>query len=292
MELFGPLVELVEIVGSFTLQFVPNAAPQTMQLGPHSPCVNMEKVINNELVVTPMSVRGGGQKDDLASNAVVFGTCGPSGLTGLAARLKKPGLAHQDSRRVDFAALKAELDALESIGIDIAAGAKAEAANKQGKAATKHADKVSGRFLSNKERKAQETEERGDECFWDGLYHEKLDDPIKLFYCPIIESRADCGLGSRLAYTEASRLFGRCIDLDKTHLPYYAKRCAALCKLRMFQRALADAHTYANTRPDSPTGHCLQGIVYDGLNRYNEAIASLQKSLEVAEIIPYDGSRV
>lgn len=72
MELFGPLVELVKIDengehnenGKFTLQFVPNAAPQTVQLAAHSPCVNVEKVINSQLLVTPISVRGGGQKDD------------------------------------------------------------------------------------------------------------------------------------------------------------------------------------------------------------------------------------
>ena len=34
------------------------------------------------------------------------------------------------------------------------------------------------------------------------------------------------------------------------------------------------------------------GTAYDGLNKYNEAIASLEKSLDRAEIIPYDGSRV
>lgn len=220
---------------------------------------------------------------------MVFGTCGPSGLKGLAARIRKPGLAGQDSRRVDFAALKAELDALESIGIDITAGGNGETAKK---ATAKQQDAVAGRFKSDKEREAEETEERADACFWDGLYHEKLDDPIKLFYCPVIESRADCGLGARLAYTEASRLFGRCIDLDQTHLTYYAKRCAALCKLRMFPRAFADAQTYASTRPDSPTGHCLKGTVYDGLNQYNQAIACLEKSLVIADIIPYDGSRV
>jgi tetratricopeptide (TPR) repeat protein len=317
MELFGPLVELVKIDGKFTMQFVQNAAPQTVQLGAHSPCVCVEKVVNNKLEVTPISVRMGGSEND----PVVFGTCGPSGLKGLAARIAQPGLAEQDKRRVDFAALQAELAALESLGVDIEAGAKAASKKK------KEQESASGGFKSDKEREIEETRERADDCFWEGIHHEKLDDPIKLFYCPLIDSRAECGLGSRLAYTEAARLFGRCIDLDKTELTYYAKRCAALCKLRMFPRALLDAQNYVGVRcsnpllcpaiaslacscnalwplvvqtdsggkknrPESPTGHCLMGTAYDGLNKYNEAIASLEKSLDRAEIIPYDGSRV
>jgi len=238
MELFGPLVELVKIEGKFTMQFVPNAAPQTVQLGAHSPCVCVERVVNNKLEVTPISVRMGGSEND----PVIFGTCGPSGLKGLAARIGKPGLAEQDKRRVDFAALRAELAALESLGIDIEAGGK-EASRK-----TKEQESAGGGFKSDKDREIEETKERADECFWEGVKHEKMEDPIKLFYCPIIDSRAECGLGSRLAYTEAARLFGRCIDLDKTELTYYAKRCAALCKLRMFPRALKDAESYVGVR--------------------------------------------
>ena len=279
MELFGPLVELVKIDGKFILKFVPNAAPQSVQLGAHSPCVCVEKVVNNKLEVTPISVRQSGCEND----SIVFGTCGPSGMRGLAARIRKPGLAEQDSRRVDFDALKAELAALESIGIDIGAG---------GNRVNKKMESSAFGFKSEKEREAEETEQRADICFWEGMKHEKMDDPIKLFYCPIIDSRAECGLGSRLTYTEAARLFGRCIDLDKTNLTYYAKRCAALCKLRMFPRALNDAENYVGVRPESPTGHCLKGVVFDGLNQYNKAIASLEKSLEKADIIPYDSSRV
>lgn len=282
MELFGPLVELVKIEGSFTTQFVVNAAPQTIQLGSQSPCVNVEKVFNNQLIVTPISVRSAGCENDV----VVFGTCGPSGLRGLAARIKQPGLAGQDSRRVDFAALKAELAALEFMGIDTTAGGQGDGAKKAAK------EKGAGGFKTEKQLEAEETEERADACFWEGMHHEKLDDPVKLFYCPIIDSRAECGLGARLAYTEAARLFGRCIDLNNTHLPYYAKRCAALCKLRMFSRALPDANNYESLRPDSPTGPCMKGVVYDGLNQYNLSIAYLEKALERAEIIPYDGSRV
>ena len=272
MELFGPLVELVKIDGKFTLQFLPNAAPQTVQLGNHSPCVNVEKVLNNQLFLTPISVKAGGSEND----PVVFGSCGPAGQLGLATRVKKPG---QDAPRVDFAALKAELEALESIGIDIDVK-KAAAADEK------------GGFKSEKQREAEETAERADACFWDGMAHEKNDDPVKIFYCAIIDSRAECGLEARLSYTEAARLFGRCIDLDNTHLPYYAKRCASLCKMRMFQRAKPDAESYVNLRPGSPTGHCLKGIVYDGLDEYNVSIACLQKAEELAEIIPYDETRV
>jgi hypothetical protein len=104
MELFGPLVELIKVDGSYKTQFVKNAAPQTVMLGAHSPCVNVEMVTNNELVVTPISVRKGGSEND----HVVFGSCGPSGLSGIAHRIKQAGRA-DDSRRVDFGALRAEL---------------------------------------------------------------------------------------------------------------------------------------------------------------------------------------
>jgi tetratricopeptide (TPR) repeat protein len=286
MELFGPLVELVksDTDGRFTLQFISNAAPRTVQLGEHSPCVNVEKVVNNQLFVTPISVRGSGYEND----PVVFGSCGPSGLTGLADRINKPGLAAQDARRVDMTAVRAEIEALESIGIDTAAGSKHETAKKIEAAK----GKPGGGFKTEKQIEAEETEERADACFWDGLMNEKMDDPVKIFYCPFIDSRAECGLNARLAYTEAARLFGRCIDLENTHLTYYAKRCMSLCKLRMFARALPDAENYAKMRPDSPTGHCLKGVVYDGLNMYNQSIATLQHALDCAEIIPYDGSRV
>jgi tetratricopeptide (TPR) repeat protein len=187
--------------------------------------------------------------------------------------------------------------ALESIGIDISAGEKNDKKARQEEAGMKAGYWFDGSvprlgFKTDKELEAEETESRADASFWEGMEYERLKDPIKLFYCPIIESRSECDLGARLAYTEAARLFGRCLDLDKTHIPYYAKRCAALCKLHMFPRALSDAESYISLRPASPTGHCLKGVVYDGLNKYNESIASLEKALERAEIIPYDSSRV
>ena len=307
MELFGPLVELVKIDGKFTVQFVDKAGPQTIQLGTHSPCVNVEKVINNQLLVTPISVRGAGGEGDI----VVFGTCGQAGRIGLVDRILNPSLSEQDARRVDFAALRAELSALESIGIDkdfAVAGSKigAEQSDVGGRFAqdSVHPDFVTSFHedarrgvekkgsKTDKQIEAEETEERADACFWNGIDSEKRDDPMKIFHCALIDSRAECGLDARLAYTEAARLFGRCIDLDSLHLTYYAKRCASLCKLRMFSRALDDAKMYERQRPESPTGHCLLGCVYDGLNLHNESIASFERSLDHAEIIPYDGSRI
>ncbi len=274
MELFGPLVELIKVDGKYTLQFLPNAAPQTVQLGSHSPCVNVERVLNNQLFLTPISVKAGGSENDV----MVFGTCGPAGRTGLASRVKKPG---QGAPRVDMAALEAEIVALESLGIDTGTARKRAAAIDN-----------QGGVKSEQEREAEETAQHADACFWDGMGYEKSDDPVKIFYLAIFDSRAQCGLEARLAYTEAARLFGRCIDLDSLEFSYRAKRCAALCKMRMFQRAKQDAHDYVNNRPESPTGHCLKGIVYDGLDEYNESIACLQKAQEIAEIIPYDRSRV
>ncbi|MGB1605766.1 MAG: hypothetical protein ACPIOQ_74240, partial [Promethearchaeia archaeon] len=266
MELFGPLVELVKIDGKFTVQFVDKAGPQTIQLGTHSPCVNVEKVINNQLLVTPISVRGAGGEGDI----VVFGTCGQAGRIGLVDRILNPSLSEQDARRVDFAALRAELSALESIGIDkdfAVAGSKigAEQSDVGGRVAqdSVHPDFVTSFHedarrgvekkgsKTDKQIEAEETEERADACFWNGIDSEKRDDPMKIFHCALIDSRAECGLDARLAYTEAARLFGRCIDLDSLHLTYYAKRCASLCKLRMFSRALDDAKMYERQRPES-----------------------------------------
>ena len=71
-------------------------------------------------------------------------------------------------------AVRAEIEALESIGIDTAAGSKHETAKKIEAAK----GKPGGGFKTEKQIEAEETEERADACFWDGLMNEKMDDPV------------------------------------------------------------------------------------------------------------------
>lgn len=268
LELFGPLVSMIKEDGKFTFKFTKGSAPCTIQLGA-SLAVNVTEVLNNELKVTPITVRDGGKAGDV----VLFCCTGASGL-------EHANTADESSgTRVNFAALKREVEELERLGAFDTYANTRQGSPTEGNRRTKQDE-------------AEESEKLGDEMFWQAMYAEKVDRPERLLHCPVFDGDCRPGLESRLKYTEALRYFGQCTKLDHTKMEYFMKRGATLCKLMQFEKAMSDADTYVGLRPNSPTGHCLKGVVNHGLRQYGAAIHSFRKGLELGDIVVYDKSRV
>ena len=83
-----------------------------------------------------------------------------------------------------------------------------------------------------------------------------------------------------------------CIEVDNTITRYYAKRCAAYCKLMRFEIAESDAAKFSSILPDTPTAHMLKAVVMDGKKQFSAAIHHFKEALKLADLIVYDDRRV
>ena len=134
--------------------------------------------------------------------------------------------------------------------------------------------------------------EEADHCFWDGIQAEISDNPDKILYCPLFDSACDADFKSRNLFSETVRHLTDAIQLDLTNPSFYLKRSAALAKLKLFDRSLADADAYVDLRPASPSGHCLRGASLHGLGELNAAVTAFRAGLQHGRIAYWDGSRV
>eukprot|EP00960_Hanusia_phi_P074022 768137-Hanusia_phi.AAC.8 len=268
LELFGPHVHYVKVDGQFIICLVDGVSHLTVRTAGSS-AINVIKVENNKLSVTPASVRTPGREGD----SIVFAGSGAFGLAGSL-------MTGTSEARVDMSILMREVELLDTL--------KVSSHEMVNDAAERHT--VLG---AERQHEAEKWEEEGDNLFWEGIQEEIKEDPIKLFYCPILDSRArNLNQSARLKYNEAGRLFGMCIEVDNTITRYYAKRCAAYCKLDRFEIAESDANKFSSIVPDTATAHMLKAVVMDGRKQFSAAIHHFKEALNSADLIAYDDRRV
>ncbi|KAJ1494844.1 hypothetical protein T484DRAFT_1764369 [Baffinella frigidus] len=167
MELFGPLVEMCKVDGRFELMYAHGVKPQTVQIG-GSLAVYVEKVVNNELVVTPISVR----ESCIQGTYVVHGSAAP----GAPKEEHKKG---HEVTGIDMDLLRREVANLEDIG----------AYMKRRPQPGAHGGDVVEQLArgSKNEIEADQAERMGDEKFWEGIAAEKFHNPMRIFNCPLLD---------------------------------------------------------------------------------------------------------
>jgi stress-induced-phosphoprotein 1 len=85
---------------------------------------------------------------------------------------------------------------------------------------------------------------------------------------------------SNKKYKEAIDLYSKAIKLDDTDPTFYSNRCAAYTNLNQFGDALKDADKCIKLNPQWSKGHYRKGCVYEGMKKYEEAVASLREALK------------
>ena len=252
VELFGAHVHYEIVDGTPKIVLKDPNKPLTIQCGRNS-SINVHRVVDHELHVTPITV----ENAEMKGETVFFGSN--------TAPISKDG-------RIDFEKLKNEVDLIDKMNLF-------------------------KNFKTNEIEQSQQEQATAkmllaDACFWEGMQAEVNADLNKLLYCPPFDSTCETEFQSRFQYSEAVRHLTDAIELDLSNPSFYLKRSAALAKLKLFDRALPDASTYAEMRPASPSGHCMRGVCLHGQGELNAAIAALREGLRHGSVAYWDASRV
>ncbi|KAL6623462.1 hypothetical protein ACP70R_033341 [Stipagrostis hirtigluma subsp. patula] len=81
-------------------------------------------------------------------------------------------------------------------------------------------------------------------------------------------------------YLKAAALYTQAIKLDPDNATLYSNRAAAFLQLVKLSKALADAETTINLKPQWEKGHFRKGCVLEAMERYEEAISAFQIALQ------------
>ncbi len=164
-ELFGDLVHSANVDGESKIAMKDPSRPLTIQCGSNS-SINVYRIVNHELHVTPISVENAVTEGDMA---IFCSSLVPMTREG----------------RIDFDKLKHEVDVLEGLNIFHKV--------REDKIQETRQQEVTARIQA------------ADENFWAGIESEIEENPDKLLYCPIFDSSCETGFLSRNHYSETVR---------------------------------------------------------------------------------------
>eukprot|EP01062_Namystynia_karyoxenos_P019115 TRINITY_DN17159_c0_g1_i1.p1 TRINITY_DN17159_c0_g1~~TRINITY_DN17159_c0_g1_i1.p1 ORF type:complete len:592 (+),score=303.25 TRINITY_DN17159_c0_g1_i1:109-1776(+) len=82
-------------------------------------------------------------------------------------------------------------------------------------------------------------------------------------------------------FPEAVQLFSKAIDLDEKNHVLYSNRSAAYASMRDWPKALEDAKTCTTLKPDWAKGYTRLGAAFQGIHRYDDAIAAYERGLKI-----------
>ncbi|KAJ6431483.1 hypothetical protein OIU84_018876 [Salix udensis] len=81
-------------------------------------------------------------------------------------------------------------------------------------------------------------------------------------------------------YLKAAALYTQAIKLDPSNPTLYSNRAAAFLQLVKLNKALADAETTIKLNPQWEKGYFRKGCVLEGMERYDDALATFQIALQ------------
>ncbi|KAL9352892.1 hypothetical protein Peur_055572 [Populus x canadensis] len=81
-------------------------------------------------------------------------------------------------------------------------------------------------------------------------------------------------------YLKAAALYTQAIKLDPSNPTLYSNRAAAFLQLVKLTKALADAETTIKLNPQWEKGYFRKGCVLEGMERYDDALATFQIALQ------------
>uniref|UniRef100_A0A2C9W8I3 Uncharacterized protein n=1 Tax=Manihot esculenta TaxID=3983 RepID=A0A2C9W8I3_MANES len=81
-------------------------------------------------------------------------------------------------------------------------------------------------------------------------------------------------------YLKAAALYTQAIKLDPSNPALYSNRAAAFLQLVKLNKALADAETTITLNPQWEKGYFRKGCVLEAMERYDDALAAFQTSLQ------------
>ncbi|KAL6847247.1 hypothetical protein ACP4OV_023100 [Aristida adscensionis] len=82
------------------------------------------------------------------------------------------------------------------------------------------------------------------------------------------------------SYLKAAALYTQAIKLDPGNATLYSNRAAAFLQLVKLSKALADAETTINLKPQWEKGYFRKGCVLEAMERYEEAVSAFQIALQ------------
>ncbi|XP_078442642.1 tetratricopeptide repeat (TPR)-like superfamily protein [Wolffia australiana] len=81
-------------------------------------------------------------------------------------------------------------------------------------------------------------------------------------------------------YLKAAALYTQAIKAEPSNVALYSNRSAAFLRLVKLNKALADAETTINLKPEWEKGYFRKGCVLEALGRYDDAVSALQIALQ------------